>query len=227
MNIERHTLRGCSFWDWEGSSGFKYVSHEIRVGAPGSGTRCYDLQKGDVVIDIGAHIGMLSIIMAKANPFVNFFSFEPMEETFEILKLNIRENSADNVHAFNLGIAGKRCKKTIAANLDDNTGCSTMWGAHPSYTYVHEVDCITLDDAWEIAGGGQVKLLKIDCEGAEHEFIDASKDSVFWESVVHCAGELHENQFIKDLGYSNVQTLALINKLVRGSVRFQSIEIGG
>ena len=223
MLYKQHEYRGCTFWDWHSSNAFKFIKHEIDVGAPGSGLKCYDLQQGDVVIDIGAHIGMLSTLMAKENPGVTFYAFEPMPETFEALKRNIKANDIHNVRPLQFGIAGTPCTRFMASNLDDNTGGSTMWAKSSALIHTHSVACITLENAWELAGKGPVKLLKIDCEGAEHEFIRASLNSEFWKHVHHCVGELHENELLNKAGYSNKATQATLGQITSGTVRFQAI----
>ena len=49
------------------------------------------LRPGDVVIDIGAHIGLFSLFAASCSARV--FSFEPFPENFSLLKENIARNN--------------------------------------------------------------------------------------------------------------------------------------
>lgn len=54
-----------------------------------------DNEKYDVVVDIGAHIGAYSILMAnRAN---KIYSFEPNPESFELLKRNVKNINANNL----------------------------------------------------------------------------------------------------------------------------------
>lgn len=57
-----------------------------------------DSENYDVVIDIGAHIGTYSILMAnRAN---KVYSFEPNPESFELLKRNVKNINANNIYIY-------------------------------------------------------------------------------------------------------------------------------
>jgi len=227
IDFEEHEFRGCTFLDYPGSFAFKLISDEIECTAPGTPLghkgAPYGLVSGDVVVDIGAHIGIISILLAKENPEVKFYAFEPMTPIFDALVQNIKINDVPNVIPFHFGVAGEECTKTMAHNLMGNSAGSSMWIGDSASTLTYPEKCITADQLWELTGRADIKLLKMDCEGAEHEFVGASKDSEFWKHVTNCVGELHENKLLNDMGYTNEDTKAIIANLVSGDIRFQCI----
>lgn len=64
------------------------------------------LQDGDVVIDIGANIGMFSLFVTSRCKDAKLFSFEPSPVTFDILKTNL-EVHAPNAVPCNCGVSGE------------------------------------------------------------------------------------------------------------------------
>lgn len=92
------------FRDEPGSLTPVIVAGEIRRGL-------YDVRfhPGESVVDLGAHVGMFSIPLARDNPNVRFYAYEPHPRTFANLRLNIRLNKAWNVTAINAGLAPVPC----------------------------------------------------------------------------------------------------------------------
>lgn len=61
----------------------------------------------DLVLDIGANVGIFSVYAAKANTTAKIFSFEPSGEAFARLNQNIRANNLQNVTTYNVAVADK------------------------------------------------------------------------------------------------------------------------
>ena len=49
------------------------------------------------VFDVGANVGVWTVLMSKFNPSARIHSFEPNNETFKLLETNVKENSCANV----------------------------------------------------------------------------------------------------------------------------------
>ena len=222
IDYKTHEFRGCTFLDYPGSNSVKFITTDIECSAPGCPLDI-PLQPGDVVVDIGAHVGIISILMAKQYPEVKFYAFEPMTPTYEALELNIIANNTPNVIPHHFGVAGQECIRTMAVCFEDNSAGATMWASMSADNPNYPEKCITADQVWELTGHADIKLLKMDCEGAEHEFIRASLNSEFWKHVHHCVGELHENELLNKAGYSNKATQATLGQITSGTVRFQAI----
>jgi FkbM family methyltransferase len=73
-------------------------------------------EKHDIktVVDVGANIGQFAIKVAKKNPKVQIFSFEPIESVFKILSSNTLHFS--NVKVFNIGFGERVETMTMFCN---------------------------------------------------------------------------------------------------------------
>ncbi len=59
-----------------------------------------------IVFDIGANIGLFSLYLKQKYPSVKVYAFEPSQEIYQLLQLNIADHTND-IKAFNLGISDK------------------------------------------------------------------------------------------------------------------------
>jgi precorrin-6B methylase 2 len=103
-----------------------------------------DIQKDDIVLDIGANVGAFSIFISKFVKHV--YSVEPM--LYEILGMNVINNDRENITIFDDALG----EGTLIIQWE---GCSDRY-----------VDCKSLSELIEMCGG-HVDFLKCDCEGGE------------------------------------------------------------
>jgi methylase of polypeptide subunit release factors len=78
------------FCDLMSSNAVNMIAREIGVGTYDFSN--IDFREGDVVVDIGGNVGMISIFLAKKFPFLKIYAFEPVRENFENFKRNIKIN---------------------------------------------------------------------------------------------------------------------------------------
>lgn len=79
------------------------------------------LNKGDSFVDIGANIGLMTMLASKRVGEEGIvYSFEPEKETFQVLQDNIGINKTKNIKIFNYGLSDKNEKKRIY--LDNKKG---------------------------------------------------------------------------------------------------------
>ena len=175
-----------------------------------------DFKDGDVVVDIGANTGAEAIFLALRHPNLRIHSFEPSPEAFSLLKENIRINGLENhgnLVVENLAITadGRDVEivtpRTYSAGsylkgLDNNVeslasgkaATANIAGAeHHRYASTNielttRIPSINLERYLQAKQISKVKLLKIDCEGAEYEIFDAMKDFSKFEYLI---GEIH------------------------------------
>lgn len=159
-------------------------------------------QKNKVFIDIGANLGIATIIMAKLNPESTVYSFEPHKKTYDMLVKNIELNSLNNVKAFNLAVSNKTNKKLNLAICHYVSGANSTY-ADPQlflnqyYRFDTEIiDCISFDEIMNNNNIDEVYLLKIDCEGAEFDIIYDS-DLFKNKTVKNMVGEFHDLKYNK------------------------------
>lgn len=165
--------------------------------------RSYDLdsipfKQDDVVIDIGAHVGIVSIYLAKRYPFLKIYAYEPVTENFRRLERNIDANGVENVVAYHLAVSADGRDLNIAPQLHINSGGSSAFmGANG---HGETVKSVTLESIFRDNGIVAARLLKIDCEGAEYEIIYSSEDLL--ERVDYVRGEFHMNEYLASQRYT-------------------------
>jgi len=134
-------------------------------------------RKNLVVLDIGSHIGLFSLFLKKKieslNP--NIFAIEPDPENFSLLKKNIELNHFEGIKCFNLAIGNwngighiDKRKLSDAFVVERNISLELK-------KYYRQCQVLTLERFCKQNKIKKIDLLKIDCEGMEHEIF---KDSI-------------------------------------------------
>jgi nonribosomal peptide synthetase DhbF len=67
-----------------------------------------EIRDGDIVLDIGANIGLFALFVSRSGARANLFCFEPAPATFAVLERNVARHALEGVRLFNAGIAGGR-----------------------------------------------------------------------------------------------------------------------
>ena len=157
-----------------------------------------DFKPGDVVIDIGAHIGMFAIYTALRFPQVVIHAFEPFPENFERLKQNLDRNGITTVRIHHQAVTGDGRLLEMVTN-PRNSGGSTCHSRTLQDGRSTGIPSTTLDHIFDSLGVDKCKLLKIDCEGSEYEILFSTHSL---SKVEYLSGEFHHNQLLRDQGYS-------------------------
>jgi FkbM family methyltransferase len=142
-----------------------------------------DLRPGDVAVDIGAHVGVVSCYLAKRFKSVKVMAYEPQPDNYVRLLRNIKTNHAAVV-AGHRAVTKDGRKVAIPGKVGDNAGGNNIYGADLSTA----VSSITFDDVlldWPA-------LIKIDCEGAEYEILEGK--TALLDGVRYVIGEFHINK---------------------------------
>lgn len=160
---------------------------------------------GDVVLDLGAHVGVVSCYLAKKHPDITIYAYEPMPANFARLKRNLEANNITNVNAFNFAVTAHGGIETLYGDTTENSGgCSSFGGDEWTFT---QVESITLRDIFYRNQLDKVKLIKVDIEGAEYTVFNRNCFSEL-ERVQHIRGEFHTNSYLAALG-STPEALAV------------------
>jgi FkbM family methyltransferase len=179
-------------------------------------TATYHLDKiaflpGDLVLDIGAHVGVVSLWIARQYPEVEVWAYEPIPENYERLEENLRRNDASNVIPHQLAVTGDGRAVDIYGDLSHNSGGVSMFGNHAMPQYC--VSSITL--AHIMAGlskGKRVKVLKLDVEGAEYEILRARPELL--ERVEYLCAEFHASKTLQRAGCMPGELRRLVAKYI-------------
>ncbi|MFN8575034.1 MAG: FkbM family methyltransferase [Gemmatimonadaceae bacterium] len=127
----------------------------------------------DVVVDVGAHIGGVSVILAALHPDIRIIAYEPASSNYAMLVENVRQNGISNVTTVQQAVMGERgqLKLTWAPHATAGSTVGLPEAARASREASgwtsESVECVTLDDVFQEHGIARCSWLKLDCEGAE------------------------------------------------------------
>lgn len=178
-------------------------------------TKNYVIEADNIIVDIGANIGIFSLFAASQGAKV--YAIEPNPETFEILKKNIAENYlTDKIIALNYAISDGSGYVDLQIPDSDKIyalGSATIMEkikndlcAHQDFTFkTIRVGTISIKAIIEKYIGVEqaIDFIKVDCEGAEFS-IFKGLDSGTAEKILNIAMETHE-------GYSEKELVSFLN----------------
>ena len=127
------------------------------------------LKPGDIFLDVGANIGVFSLIAANiVTESGKVICFEPSPVTYNRLVSNIKINNFTNIDAFNVGLSDK--SDTLDLNISENGYDAWNTFAKVENEKFHKKIAIkvnTLDKALENIAKEKIRLVKLDVEGWE------------------------------------------------------------
>ena len=133
-----------------------------------------NIKNNDVIMDIGAHIGLFSLLVSKFCYSGKIFCFEPNQENFDMLTSNISYNKLENIIPFNLAVTKNESEVKLFLD-DDQSAHSIFQNGKDAIT----VKSISLEKIFDRNNIDFCKVLKLDCEGAEYEIIDSLPKEYF------------------------------------------------
>lgn len=176
------------------------------------------LRPGMVFYDLGANIGLFSMLAARAvGPRGWVFSFEPDRETAKRLARNVERNEFQNVTIVPKGVWSASGKQAFAgagsSSPDHGTGRFLAAGLDSKAV---SLECVALDDFAREARAPQA--IKCDVEGAEVEVLRGAEQLLrAYRPWILCEMHSESNgracrEFLEQFGYnfSNVDQLHVL-----------------
>lgn len=186
----------------------QYEGHDITI------------QKGDLIFDVGANIGLFSLFMKQVQANVKIFAFEPIEPTFNVLQKNVDLHDLQHTYLFNYGLSSTNNPQKIftfypnmAANsttkpddiladladrVDVKTDSNTENIENLFEAFFQEQEQVTcevktLSSVINELRINAIDLLKIDVEGEEYEVFQGieAKD---WPKIKQVVAEIHDQK---------------------------------
>jgi FkbM family methyltransferase len=129
------------------------------------------IDRGAVVVDVGAHIGYYTCLAARAaGPTGSVHAIEPAPENVEVLRRNVQWNQFRNVAIHHLAAAAAtESRRFQLTDASDSHGFYDHPLAH--YTAAITVETRPVDDLV----GNAARVIKIDVEGAELEVLNGMR----------------------------------------------------
>lgn len=174
------------------------------------------LQSDDTVVDVGAHIGVFSLVAAKYAGHVHAFEISPATTVYLRRNLALNPHLAGKITLHNLGLAEKP-GEMVLYNSAGQPDLASLRPLDRADVYTETVQVTTLDAQLAAA---PVNWLKIDVEGAEFGVLRGAQEQIAqWRPYVLI--ELVErfqqrfgascaeiDQFLVQRGYSGYLLLA-------------------
>lgn len=160
-------------------------------------------EPGDVAVDVGAHIGGVSVVLATLHPDIRIIAYEPSSKNFAMLCENLKENGITNVTPVQQAVMAEAGEMALtwsplatagsAVGLSDQSRAAREASGWTS----ERVTCVTLDDVFAMHAIGRCSWLKLDCESAEWGIV--AKTGVL-EQIDRISLELHLPNSRRDEG---------------------------
>jgi FkbM family methyltransferase len=132
------------------------------------------LRPGDVVVDVGASIGVVALLAARIG--CRVLAIEPERSNYDRLRANVLLNDLQ-IETLQLAITDHRGMATLYVFPPHRRGHHTLAPSDAAIA-TQTVECTTIDDILEREGIDHVDLLKIDVEGAEPEALAGAAQSL-------------------------------------------------
>ncbi len=136
------------------------------------------LRPDDVFIDVGANIGVYSLIAGYCvGRWGTVYSFEPHTTTFKRLCENVRLNQLENVVSFRMALSDKDGVLPLQISTDGFDAWNSFAKPNDNQTVaVEEVKCVQWDTfAAEQDLAGRTTIMKMDVEGWESRVLSGGK----------------------------------------------------
>lgn len=159
--IQRHICNKRGYYE---EDYLRFVTEKFLDGKIGK-----DIQN-HIALDIGSNIGNHSLFFLKESGISHIHIFEPITDTFSIMKKNIELNGfSDLATLYNAGVSSNCGRANINGYSISNTGGAFLKQDDNGNIPLISIDSLNLSD---------VKLVKIDTEGFELEVIKGMKELV-------------------------------------------------
>ena len=141
----------------------------------------------NIIVDVGANIGIFSIMVGRNFPKATIYAIEPESDNFDQLVKNIKLNNLQNVKPIKAIVSNVTGKKTLYISKY-NSAHST---SYIDSTNTQIVESTTLDQFKKI------DILKIDAEGSEYDiFSDSIPDCKYIVLEIHKREGYNERDLI-------------------------------
>jgi FkbM family methyltransferase len=175
------------------------------------------LRPGDVFVDVGANIGLFTLIAAsRVGPTGKVIAFEPTPETYERLVGNVRLNRLCNVDCVKSALSDHTGELDLARSADGFDAWNSFAAPTKGQTALRERVGVIEWDCYAKAHrlSGNVTMMKIDVEGWESRVLAGGREMLsrsdspvlqveFTDDAAQAAGSscraLYE--FLESLGY--------------------------
>ncbi len=123
------------------------------------------------VFDVGANVGLYSLLASWSNPKAEIHAFEPTPDIYQKLKHNIALNRMPSITANQLGVSGRSGAAYLSlcrGNDGSNEGMNYVVG-RPDSLETTPIEVVSIDDYCRSRNIKSIDLMKLDIEGGEYD----------------------------------------------------------
>jgi FkbM family methyltransferase len=168
-NVKRHgfvmNLDISDLVQWYAYWGFRDPSHEALISI---------CKPGDIVLDIGANIGLTALRMSTVAGAV--YAFEPDSQNYSDCLNHLHANEIGNVQVFPYALGSEEGLGSLCQIASGNRGC--IWIDTSDARESSSVQVTTVDHFCASQGISRVDLIKIDTEGAELAALKGARKTI-------------------------------------------------
>lgn len=139
------------------------------------------VKSGMVIMDIGAHIGLMTAILGKkVGPTGKVFSFEPTPSTFKILQKTVAINNLSHATVNPFAVSDKKGTLSFYVSEHDADNSNSLSNSKRTDRTEGTVDVqvVSVDDYIKEHNSGKVDFIKIDVEGAELKLLKGAVQTI-------------------------------------------------
>ena len=166
-------------FDWGTQNGWYINSIKDEIFGQRIYERFFEVEPGDVVVDVGASLGPFTYSILNKKP-KHVFCFEPCEEEFPTL---IKNTLGHPVSHLLKGIS------SVNGLVDENKLFNSVMGTQ------NKMETITFKRFLELYDLPKSDFLKTDCEGGEYDIFTDENFDYIKNNVKKIAGEWHLNEY--------------------------------
>jgi len=158
-----------------------------------------DFKEGDTVLDIGAYLGAVTLLLTTIRPDLRIYAFEPDANNFDLLRKNVRElDYKGEINIFKEAVWFED-DDTVRLYYGDNSengkihkfvGSQFILRSFYRKNLFYKVHTMSLSKIFEENHIISCRLIKMDVEGAEYGILKGAPKGVL-EMIQEIRGEYH------------------------------------
>lgn len=169
---------------------------------------------GNSFIDIGSNIGNHTLYFFNECQALSSYNFEPVKDTFNILKKNIELNNLSNkARLYNIALGCKKGSASLVYYDKSNIGMAQLTNDENGTFQILPLDDVDVQD--------NIKLIKIDVEGFELQVIQGMINTIkkykpYIMIEIRNEHSVKINKILKELNYNMIEInkdASLVNNL--------------